>query len=338
MRLISLLILPLLVSLAIAYFLIPRTYQSTAALWAPHRYEIIGATGPESDLQATPAQTQAAALSELLQTRSFALAVANETGNDLTQNLPTNVKADPQRLDDALFNEISKNVVVTPEGYNLYEISYINRNPKVAQHVIEAVMKNFASQSKIFSVIEGQHILDGYQTALIKAQSDADSAAAAEAQYIRAHPSLSLQQLANDPQYVLLHSATQQAQGTVQGIRENIAALNQTISAQGTSDDSLFRVIDNPISPSQPVSRMKQYLFAAGIGLGVGLLACILYIILLLRRERGVYTALNLQKVTNLPVVMQLPHLAPSTVTQLVKGSGYDAVMIENKSWSQAKG
>jgi hypothetical protein len=328
MRLLSILILPLVVSLAIAYFLIPRTYQSTAALWAPHRYEIIGATGPESDLSATPAQTQAAALSELLQTRTFALAVANGTGSALTQNLPANVKADPQRLDDALFNEISKNVVVTPEGYNLYEISYINRDPKVAQQVIEVVIKNFASQSTVFSVIEGHHILEGYQTSLIQAQSDADKAAAAEAQYIAAHPSLTLQQLANDPQYLLLHTTTQQAQATVQGIRENIAALNQTISTQGTSGDSLFRVIDAPSAPSQSVSRLKQYLYFGGIGLGVSLLACALYIVILLRRDRGVYTASNLQKVTTLPMVMQLPHLAPTTVTLLVKGSGYDAVMI----------
>ena len=76
LQLILLLVLFPTIGVAIAYFLVPRTYQATASLWALHRYEIIGTTGPESDLTSTPAQTQATALSELLQTRSFALTIA----------------------------------------------------------------------------------------------------------------------------------------------------------------------------------------------------------------------------------------------------------------------
>ena len=60
-QLLALLILPLALSLAIAYRL-PRSYESAASLWALRRYEIIGATGPESNLLATPSETQVAVL------------------------------------------------------------------------------------------------------------------------------------------------------------------------------------------------------------------------------------------------------------------------------------
>ena len=76
LQLLILIILPPIIAVAVAYFMTPRTYQSTASVWALQRYFVIGATGPESNLAAFPAQTQATALTELLQTRTFALAVA----------------------------------------------------------------------------------------------------------------------------------------------------------------------------------------------------------------------------------------------------------------------
>ncbi len=69
-KLLALLLLPILVSGVVVFFL-PRTYQATARLWALHRYAVVSATGIESDLQSTEAMTQATALNEFLQTKSF---------------------------------------------------------------------------------------------------------------------------------------------------------------------------------------------------------------------------------------------------------------------------
>ena len=134
-QLLALLILPLALSLAIAY-LLPRSYGSAASLWALRRYEIIGATGPESNLLATPSETQVAVLSELLQSRVFALAVAKSTDLQSTLGLSKNVLSNPQLLDDALLLEVSQHVQVTSGGYNLYEITYSNRDPRVAQQIV----------------------------------------------------------------------------------------------------------------------------------------------------------------------------------------------------------
>jgi hypothetical protein len=72
--LLMLLAVPLLIAVGIMY-LQPRQYEASATLIALRRYEVVGATGPESDLTATPAVTQAAAITEILQTQSVALAI-----------------------------------------------------------------------------------------------------------------------------------------------------------------------------------------------------------------------------------------------------------------------
>jgi uncharacterized protein involved in exopolysaccharide biosynthesis len=318
-RLLTLIVLIPLASIALVYFLIPRTYQSTASLWAMRRYEIIGATGTESDLTSTPAQTQATALNELLQTRTFALAIAHGTDLASTLDLAQDVLANRQRLDDALFGEISKNVIATPQGTNLFVINYINRNPLVAQQVLNLVIKNYGSKSTAFAVAEGQQLLAGYQTSLATAQANAQASAQAEAQYIAAHPNLTIQQLANDPQYGLLHAKAQQDQSAVQNIQENINTINQEINTQGSSVTSLFQIIDAPHLPIQPVSRLKQYLLSGGVGLAGGLLACALYIVILVRRDRAVYMASDLQKVTTVPIVMVSPHLTPTLMSLLLE-------------------
>src|SRR5260370_34847675 len=114
--LLMLIVLLPVVSLALAYFVVPRTYQSTATLWALSRYEITGMNNVGTDQPTTAAQTQEAALSDLLQTRSFALTVAHETAVAATLDLDPSVRSDPHMLDDALFDEISRNVVVDTQG------------------------------------------------------------------------------------------------------------------------------------------------------------------------------------------------------------------------------
>ena len=315
-------VLPML-GLAVAYFLTPLNYECTASLWALRRYEIIGATGPESDLQSTPAQTQATALAELLKTRVFDLTVANAT--DLASTLDPSVQSDRQKRDNAMFNEIALHVQVVPVEYNLFSISYANHNPAVAQQVVKSVIESYGLQSLGFSAITGKIALEEYSTQLVKAQQDANTAAHAEAQYRQQHPNLTQNDLLNDPQYALLQVQTQQAQTTLGNIKNQIATINQEISLVGTGADSLYKVLDVPAVPDVPQSRLKQSLYGGGTGLGVALLACILYVIIVVRRDRAVYTASDLQRINaHYPVAMQLPVLSSKSVQLVVKGTVQD--------------
>ena len=302
-----------LVGLAVIYVM-PRSYQATASLWALHRYEVIGTTGPESDLQSTPAETQATALTELLQVHAFALSVAEATS--LPSTLAGDVQADPPARNAALIANVSK-VQVAAQAYNLFVITYTNPNPLVAQQVVQAVVKNFGLQSQGFAVVEGQQLLAGLQTQLAKAKQDAADAVAVESKYIAAHPSLSKTDLLNDPQYELLEAQAQDAKTALTNIQTNIATINQEISAQGSGTDNLFKVLDAP--SVQGVSRTKTYLMGGGVGLGLAIAGCLLYVIFAARGDRSVYTPLDLQKVAAFPVVMQLPYLTGKTTPLMVE-------------------
>ncbi len=301
------------IGVAVEYVNVPRTYQSSASLWALQRYFVITPTGLESDLTSPPAQTQAGAISELLQTRVFALAAVK--GIDLAPTLGLSPSANPQQLQDALYSNISRNVVVTAPAYNLFVISYTNRDPRIAQQVVQSIITTYGEQSLALSTAEGQNLLAAYQTQLAQAQKGLNHAVNAETDYISAHH-LAQNQLASDPQYALLNSQKAQAQSTVQNIQNTIAMIQQSIGT-GANVGSLFRVIDAPRIPDQSASRTKNYLLGGGIGLGAALLACIIYLIIIIRTDHGVYDPDDLQNSRAFPVIMQLPNLSHATISLL---------------------
>src|SRR5579871_5842765 len=156
LRFLALLMLLPLLGVAYEYKTSPKVYQATATLWALHRYIIIGATGPETNLDATPADTQTAALSELLLSESFTQIIAKATNLASTLKLTKAAAADPQFVADSVFVELAHGVKVASQGYNLYTVSYSSRDPQMAQKVVQAVIAAFAAQSETFSLDEAR--------------------------------------------------------------------------------------------------------------------------------------------------------------------------------------
>ncbi len=301
-------------SVAVAFFL-PRSYQATASLWALRRYVVIGATGPESDLQSTPAQTQANALTELLQSRAFDLAVASQ--GDLVSTLSPSDQADPQLRDDALVHDLSTNAIVTATGSNLFVITYTNKSAVVAQKVVQAIVENFDKQTQALTLQEAQLLLDAYNSQLDQAKKDEAAAAAAEAKYIRDN-NLTPQELATDPEYGVLHAQTQQAQTTVLNLETQIDTLNQEVATQGNGTQGFFNVLDSPILPTHPVSRVKVLLIAGVLGLVLALLSCLFYVLILVRRDHSVYRQHELEQVASYPILMEMPLLPAKTYALVV--------------------
>ncbi len=300
------------------YFMTPRTYQSTASLWALQRYFVITSTGVQSNELQPEALTQTTALQELLQTHAFVDLVIK--GIDLAPTLGIHPDTlNTQELEVALFNDISKNVLVTPSDEYLYSISYANRNPHIAQQIVASVITNFGKQGLEFSRTEGNNLLVSYQAQLTTAQKDLSDAITAETNYAHTHPTQTPSQLlANDSQYALLDTTTTHTQAVVQNLEGTINTIQQAINTQGTQVATLFRVVDAPQLPYQPLSRSKDYIIGAGIGLVVALLACIIYLVIVVRRDRGVYSTPDLQGLVAYPVVMELPDLTAATKSLLL--------------------
>ena len=322
LRLLILFVLPPLMCVGIVYIAVPHTYKSAATLWAIHGFEIVGLTATNSNPLPAPADSQANALSELLQTRAFTLRVANEA--NLASTLAQSVQSDSQRRDDAMFQEISQHVTVQAQGNNLFGIAYANRNPQVAQQVVAAVIHNYSEKIQELFLVQAQSLLSSYQTQLAKAKQDVQTAAVAEAKYLAANPNLTNpnlngNNLQSDPHYALLQAQTQQAAITEQSIQTHLDDIEQQIAAQGVTPDSFFKVVDNPVAASLPESRSRDFIIAGGIGLIVAIIACALYIVILVRSDRAIYTARDLQKVTAYPVIMLVPRLTSRTVPLLIR-------------------
>lgn len=316
-KLLALLLVPILVS-GVIIFLLPRSYQATARLWAIQRYTIIGATGLESNLQATAAMTQATALTELLQTQSFDLAVARDT--DLAKHI--NVPAsDTQALQDALFTEISTHVEVTAGGDNLFVITYSNTDPVLAEQVVQAVVAHYGVVSSSHATEEGQQLLKSYQELLPSAQDKANKAAQAVAQYLQANH-LTATAAQSDPEYKVLNEQANQASAAVTSILSAISQMNQQLAAVNTGAEGLFRVMDAPTVPSRPESRTKSIMLGGGAGLAIGLLASIIYLLILVRLDQSMYSSADMLAITDHPVLVQIPRLPRRSANWITSTNG----------------
>ena len=332
-KLLALLLLPLLVS-AVVVFYLPRSYLVTARLLAIRRYEVLGATGPESDLQSTPAVTQATALTELLQTENFDLAVANDT--DLAKYIGVS-SSDQQRLQDALYTEISTKVQVAAPSYSLVVITYTNDHPAVAAQVVNAVINRYGQQSSSHAIAEGKQLLTTYQGQLQAAQTEVNDAIHAAAQYLSTH-NLTPTTAVADPQYQLLSQQTDQARALLATAQANVNTINQQLATLGSGGQGMYTILDPAIAPTRPESRTKSLVLGGVIGLIVGLVASIGYLLVLVRLDRSIYSSAEIPALTDCPVVIQVPRLPRRSTAWIASPNGHLASRKGDKLMGRPRG
>lgn len=148
-QLILLLIVPTLIGLAIAVFVLPPTYQAEATLWALRIYRTDTSNASASNPQSTPGGTQAAALTELLQTHVFVVGIAEVAG--IGQTAGSSLSSGLASPSDAQLKELSQQIHVTAQGDNLVDITYSNSDPHLAQRVVQAVIQLYGE----FTVSQG---------------------------------------------------------------------------------------------------------------------------------------------------------------------------------------
>ncbi len=311
--LLLLLLLPLL-SLTVG-LLLPRSYQSTASLLAVRRYNIVDGTWAAKwyDMlgltNSSPAVAESGMLTELLSSRAFAVQVGDAT--DLALQLPSDVRSDPTKHDDALFAEISKKIKVAFVGNNLVTISYVNQDPRIAQQVVAATVRSFITASQQLALSAAQQLLDSYQAQVAGFKSSADQANAQLAVYLAQHPDVraSKDKQATDPTYLELSSQALDAAKSLVDMEGQIGLLQLQINTIGSQPDDFFTVQDAATLPTQPQSRLVTLLLATATGQAIALIICTLYVAILMRRDRVAYSAADLRSTLSIPVLLQIPQI-----------------------------
>jgi uncharacterized protein involved in exopolysaccharide biosynthesis len=252
-QLLLLLVAPIVISLAVALAL-PNTYQAKATLWALRLYQTdtsqagVAAVSAASSGQPTPAGTQAAVLTELLQTHVFVASVAEAAGIGSASG--SQAPGTPTPPSDAVLSALAHQVQVAAKGDHLVAITYSSDDPRMAQQVIAAVIQQYA-----------------------------------------------------------------------------IFMGSQQTGSQGTASTAFYNILDAPAVPSKPESRGTRLLLAGGAGLGLSILAGMLYVVMLVRRDHIVYDPRDVHDATRLPVIAQLP-----TISRAAVDLSWDSVTVSSSA------
>jgi uncharacterized protein involved in exopolysaccharide biosynthesis len=309
-----LLLLVLLPALSLVLgFLIPRPYQASATLWAAKRYEVTDATWVSEWYNmlgvnnTVPAQAQAQALMELLNSRAFDLQIASAT--DLPRHVSTSTF---QQRDDALFADISRNVKVQADGNNLVSITYTNADPHIALQVVTATIQTFALTSQQLAVQSAQELLAMDQTQLDALQRSVADAEANLQAYVDTNPGLrnDTTKQANDSQYQFLIGQLTSAKKNAADVQAQIAQLQLQLTTIGGQADVFFSVQDAAVLVPLKTSRTQILLLALAVGLAIALVISAVYLALLTRADRSIYSEAEIETALSVPVLAEIPVVA----------------------------
>jgi uncharacterized protein involved in exopolysaccharide biosynthesis len=300
----------------------PPTYDATVRMWVQRQTLV---PNPDDNPYLTPAQQQAAVLSELLNTKYFCLKVGNRSplAESLATSGPQNQgplqrvlagiggssggRLSGRALDDAEYQAISHQTVVEPAGPEIITISYRGGSPELSAAVGQAIADQFIEEALASQRVQTEAAQQFYdsqvkqtkaEVASIQTQIDAYESSHPEQRGANAQPDTTLSQLRKN------HDAAQQRMNDLQ------SKLDQAkVSLAGLSQPAVsgMRVLDRAEIPTRASSVRNVALQAGAVGLSLALLILIGGILLLtlidstLRRPEEVERVLDLKPVGTIP-------------------------------------
>jgi uncharacterized protein involved in exopolysaccharide biosynthesis len=305
----------------------PRTYEAAGRMW--FQSTSIAGDATQANTYLTPADVATSVFLELLNTRSFCVAVANR--GPLTKYLkqPGHMPApDPltaasglvervhggavdnggqQAFDDALQGVLQKRVKVVATGPQIVTVLFDYTDAKVAAGTVTAMLDQFSEEVLTAQRVQNQHQLTFYDQQVTNQQKQVNDADAAVARYLAQHPELRVPQPPPDATFNGLQEVANQAHQHYGELlqQQDQARVQQSNLSEGNS--SQFRVIDPPLLPQRPTSLLKTVLFATGGGLGIGLLVALVALVVLVYTSRTFSTAGDVERSLNLKVIGTIP-------------------------------
>jgi len=289
----------------------PKTYESTAALWVDNPApEPSSLTETNPELR-TPAEQQQLLVGELLQTRSFRVAVADRSPLRayLAAGAPTgwaptamlHALAGRRSLDAQILSALGpKHLIAAVQGPQLLTLKYRGPTPTVVAGTLAALIKELTARRVAVDVERGVRTRAFYQEQVDAAQKGVAEADAAVADYQRANPTAG----PGDPN---LKAALRAQRVAGQDLAQSTTKLNQARSeTQGPdASDTGVDVMDAPRAPTGPVSGKAKVLEALIGGLFAGGLIALLGLVALTPSRSGPtdpLAALGQSRVTLSPV------------------------------------
>lgn len=323
------LVLCLCVSLCVVA-LQPRSFASTAKIWVDR--PLLTATVP-TNIYATAADEQTAVLQELLKTRNFCvLAAARGTLPADLQKANRAASSDPvnralslvpgqgsrdalkpltqDQLDDQVFQTITLGVTVLASGPNIVTVTFQYRDPAVAAATAQGIIDQYVDEVLGGQRSEAKAAVDFYSAQVAGARVDLSAADGKVLGYLDAHPEQRLLTAIPDVSLTQLKLDDDQVRQRYQSLQTKLddAELQSAVANQSTPNG--FRLIDPPLVPQQPVSRLKLLLEGGGVGLLAGLMLSVLCLVGLTLSDTSIRSAEDVELRTGLRLAGVVPRVA----------------------------
>ncbi len=271
-------ILVLLPTLGTGYALDKRQvlYQATATVWAEQPpYLTVTA---DWNQYISPAQNEASAVQEYLQTDVFDVKVLEET--PYRDQLLSPV----QQL--TVISNLRKYASILPVSEHLVIVGYSDPNPQVAVQVVDAIIKNFNSQMLSTLHNEGAVALTFYQQQLAQAEANLATDTAQLKAYFDAHPELGnlpqtqakmLALIADArfqtqyPQAIKMINTQQEAMKHVHDLQSQIQQIQFQQSSSIIGQPQMFRIMDPAAPPLKPLGTLKWMALRIGLSALAGI-------------------------------------------------------------------
>jgi uncharacterized protein involved in exopolysaccharide biosynthesis len=286
-------LLPIVLTTLVALWFVagsPSAYESTASLWVDNPPPATSSLNEANPTIQTPAEEEQLLINELLQTKSFRLAVGHNgplaayLGRDPGQGwgppalfaMLSGGGSVNSRILSALS---SKKIELSVAGPQVIQVRYRAGTPQVATGTLAAFVKQLDRQRLQLSMLRGRSALAYYKAQVAAASKAVVTARQRTAAYVSDHPGATP---ASDPNLKALKrgeiaAASQLAQATARVNR----ASSRVDAAVGAGN--AFAVLDAPKVPSGPVGKIKQLLLALVGGLFAGALISFLAVVVLTR-------------------------------------------------------
>jgi uncharacterized protein involved in exopolysaccharide biosynthesis len=307
----------------------PRVFASTAKIWVDRP---LLTAAHSSNAYLTPADEQTSVLQELLKTRSFCIlaaargslpgdlqkanaAAAREPINRALALLPgprsrMGSELSQDQLDNLVFQNLSTRTTVIANGPHIVSVTFQYANPEVAAATARGIIDQYVDEVLGGQRSEAKAAVDFYSAQVASARADLSVADGKVLAYLNAHPEQRAPTAIPDANLMQLKLDDDQARQRYQSLqtKRDDAQLQSAIAQQSTTNG--FRLIDPPLVPQAPVSRLKLMLEGGAAGVFSGLLLSLLCLVGLTLMDTSIREADDVELRTGLRLAGIVPRVA----------------------------